>query len=86
MIQILKFSATWCGPCKALTKQLEGVDLPVIHYAVDSDEAEPFIEKYNIRNVPVLVFTDDSGNELKRIVGFVNKQKVIDTYNELQQS
>ena len=43
-----------------------------------------FIEKYNIRNVPVLVFTDDSGNELKRIVGFVNKQKVIDTYNELQ--
>lgn len=84
MIQILKFSATWCGPCKALAKQLEGVDLPIIHYDVDSDEAEPFIEKYNIRNVPVLVFTDDSGNELNRIVGFVNKQKVIDTYNELQ--
>lgn len=85
-MQILKFSATWCGPCRALAKQLEGVDLPIISYDVDSDEAEPFVDKYGIRNVPVLIFVDDSGNELKRIVGATSKQKVIDTYNELEQS
>lgn len=83
MIQILKFGATWCGPCRNLAKQLEGTDLPIINYDVDSEEAEPFIDKYNIRNVPVLIFTDETGTELKRLVGAASKQTIINTYNSL---
>ena len=82
-MKILKFSSDYCMPCKNLAKQLENIDLPIINYNVDTDEAEPFIDKYNIRNVPVLVFIDDNGNELKRLVGAVSKQVVIDTYNQL---
>lgn len=82
MIRIFKFSATWCNPCKALAKQLDGITLPITSY--DVDEHEDLVEKYNIRNVPTLIFVDDADNELKRLVGAVTKQKVIDTYNELQ--
>ena len=82
-MKILKFSSDYCMACKNLAKQLENTDLPIINYNVDTDEAEPLIDKYNIRNVPVLVFIDDNGNELKRIVGAVSKQVVIDTYNQL---
>lgn len=85
-MKILKFGAVWCAPCRNLAKQLEDVDLPIESYDVDSDEAEPLISKYGIRNVPVIVFTDDAGNELKKLVGAISKQKVIDTYNELKQS
>lgn len=83
-MKILKFGAIWCGPCRNLAKQLEDVDLPIESYDVDSDEAEPFIDKYNIRNVPVIVFTDDEGNELKKLVGAISKDKVIETYNTLK--
>lgn len=82
MIKILKFSASWCNPCKALAKQLNGITLPITSY--DVDEHEDLVEKYNIRNVPTLIFVNDADNELKRLVGVVTKQKVIDTYNELQ--
>lgn len=83
-MNILKFSATWCGPCKNLAKQLEDTDLPIINYDVDDESSEEAVSKYGVRNVPVLVFVDDSGTELKRLVGAINKQKVIDTYKELQ--
>lgn len=83
-MQILKFSSVYCAPCRNLAKQLEGIDLPI--QSIDVDEEEELVSKYNIRNIPVLVYIDDEGNELKRLVGAVSKQTIIDTYNELRNS
>lgn len=85
-MQIYKFGATWCGPCKTLSRELEGLNLPIVHYDVDTEEAEPLIEKFGIRNVPVLVFVDKEGNELKKLVGAISKNKVLSTFEELQSS
>ena len=65
---VLQFSATWCGPCKTLTKTLESVipsnlDLPF--GKVDIDEARDLASKFGIRSVPTLVFLS-KGIELKR--------------------
>ena len=68
---VLQFSATWCGPCKTLTKTLETVipnnlDLPF--GKVDIDEARDLASKFAIRSVPTLVFIS-KGIEFGRTMG-----------------
>ena len=37
-MKLLKFHATWCQPCKMLSKVMEGVDLGVPVENIDIDE------------------------------------------------
>lgn len=81
MIQkILKLGAPWCGPCKALDEQLKLVSVPVEHYNVD--ENEEIAGKYNIRNIPVLIFLDENDNEVARKVGMVTATVINDIIKE----
>ncbi len=38
MRKVLKFSASWCGPCKMLSKTIEGIETDVVIEEVDIDE------------------------------------------------
>lgn len=69
-MKILKFSATWCGPCKMLSKTLEGyTDVEIKEIDIDVDRT--LTEKYGIRGVPTLVLLDDNGVELRRRSGMM---------------
>ena len=73
--KIKKFSASWCGPCRVLKQNLEGFTrVPVEEIDVEANTDET--TKYNIRNVPVLVYLDENGNEVDRTVGLVTVQKI----------
>lgn len=76
--KILKFSASWCGPCKMLTKQLEGEELGAPLEEVDVDENTELAKKFNIRGVPTLVLVDGD-TEIKRMSGFATAEKVRET-------
>lgn len=78
--KILKLGAPWCGPCKALDEQLKLISVPVEHYNVD--ENEEIAEKYNIRNIPVLIFLDENDNEVARKVGMVTATTINDIIKE----
>lgn len=63
MKRILKFEAEWCGQCKVLTPILKRVlenhtDITLTTVDIETEE-EPTL-KYNIRNLPTLVFIKDS--------------------------
>lgn len=67
---IQKFGATWCGPCKALDKtlsQVTGVDI----VKFDADDDEDLFTKNNIRNVPTMLFLDESGSVVQRTTGAI---------------
>ena len=68
MKKILKFSASWCGPCKALAMTLEGLDLGVEVEDVDIEENSELAAKFQVRGVPTLVLLED-GEEVKRQTG-----------------
>lgn len=64
-IEVLKFSATWCGPCRVLAQTLKDVD-GITNIDIDKDHETP--KKYGIRSVPTLVFLKD-GKEVHRQSG-----------------
>lgn len=70
---IYKVGAEWCGPCRQLKQELKDFNLvPIIE--IDADENEEFCEKYNIKNIPVLLLCDNNNNVLYRQIGFISKE------------
>ena len=68
MKKILRFTASWCGPCKMLAKNLESVKTEVPIEVVDIDVHPEVATEFGIRGVPTLVMIED-GKENKRLVG-----------------
>lgn len=69
-MKVLKFYASWCGPCKALSSTIENYykgDVPIEN--IDIDANLDMAKKFNIRSVPVCVLVDENGNELRRKSG-----------------
>lgn len=66
--RILRFTASWCGPCKSLAENLERANLNMPIEVIDIDEKESVANEYGIRSVPCLVMLDEN-IEVKRLVG-----------------
>ena len=64
-IEVLKFSASWCGPCRVLAQTLKDVE-GITNIDIDKDMETA--RKYGIRSVPTLVFLKD-GKEVHRQSG-----------------
>ena len=76
---LLDFTATWCGPCKALAPVVEKLaDATVGQLVVgkiDIDEAPKVSARYNVRGAPtILVFRN--GKEAARHVGVTNEKRL----------
>lgn len=75
MKKVLKFHAAWCGPCKTLSKILDGIETDVVIEGVDVDERRDLVAQYKIRGVPTLVMVEDDA-EIKRKVGVVDAEEI----------
>lgn len=67
-MKILRFTASWCQPCKALAKNLEEAKLNIPIEVVDIDVDTDLASDYGIRSIPTLVLIDEN-IEVKRITG-----------------
>jgi len=79
--RVLKFSASWCQPCKMLTNTLKEVQTDVPVSEIDIDENEKIVRDYNIRGVPTLVMLDGN-TEIKRKSGMMMKNELEAWLNE----
>ena len=68
MKRIIRFTASWCGPCKSLAMNLETANLGLPIEVVDIDTHSDVAQEYGIRSVPTLVMLDEN-IEFKRLIG-----------------
>ena len=68
MKRILRFTASWCGPCQGLAVNLETASLDLPIEVIDVDVHNDIAQEYGIRSVPTLVMLDEN-TEIKRLVG-----------------
>ena len=68
MKRLLRFTASWCQPCKTLAENLERANVKMPIEVIDIDVHEDIANQYGIRSVPCLVMLDEN-IEIKRLVG-----------------
>ena len=78
-MEVLRFTASWCQPCKALAQQLEELGLDKDVTVVDIDEQSELAIKYGVRSVPTLVAVNNN-KEVKRLVGIKAKDILLDWF------
>jgi thioredoxin 1 len=62
MLKVLKFSASWCGPCKVqapIFNEVSAAMPDVSFFEVDVDQSSDLAIKYGIRGVPTIVIEKD---------------------------
>lgn len=84
MVTLKKFSAVWCGPCRALApvmNEIKGQFSNVKFEEYDVDEAYDEATKYSIRSVPTVIIEKD-GVEFQRFTGLSSKMAYVNAINE----
>jgi len=84
MVEVKKFYAEWCGPCKVLTPLMENVKTKFTNVKfenVDIDSQFEVAQKYFVRSVPTVIIEKD-GKEVQRMVGVQSEMAYINALNE----
>jgi len=84
MVTVKKFSAVWCGPCRALAPVINEVKSNfsnVKFEEYDVDVAYEEATKYGIRSVPTVII-EKNGVEVERFTGTSSKLAYINAINE----
>lgn len=72
---LVDFYASWCGPCKMISTELEEVESDIEVIKVNVDVYEDIARSYGVMSIPTLILFD-SGKEVKRNVGFMDKNNI----------
>ena len=85
MLEVKKFEADWCGPCKALKPILENVSSKfgnTVNFSyINIDEQFEVAQKYHVRSVPTVII-EKNGVEINRLVGVQSELAYTNTINE----
>jgi thioredoxin-like negative regulator of GroEL len=75
MKKVIRFTASWCQPCKSLSKTLDKINLNLPIDVVDIDEQSDVAIEYGIRSVPTMLIVED-GSVLKRLIGLRTEEEI----------
>lgn len=83
---IIKFTASWCMPCKTLQPILEELSTEyegkIDFYEIDVDEQQELSGMFGIRSVPSVLFIPMQG-EPQMSIGALPKEKFVQAIEEI---
>lgn len=79
---IVDFSATWCGPCKALNPILDEItnEGEIKIFKIDVDANQGLAVEHGIRSIPTLLFFR-KGQLIKQLQGMQNKETILKVFS-----
>ena len=87
MNKVIKFSATWCQPCKAMKPQfvkfqdsLKEEDVEILDLDVDQDHEDA--AKYGVRSIPYTIFIKDD-KVVKALTGVQTASQLSKVFDEV---
>jgi thioredoxin-like negative regulator of GroEL len=80
MKKVLRFTASWCQPCKGLAMNLASVETEVPIEIIDIDYDPDTTTKYMVRGVPTLVMLEDD-KEIRRVSGMKSTKELQEWIN-----
>ena len=81
MKRVIRFTASWCQPCKMLARNLEDITTNIPIENVDIDENQDAAMEYGVRGVPTMIMLDENNTEIKRMVGMQSLKVLEDWFN-----
>ena len=82
-VKVIKFTATWCGPCKVVAPKYEDLAnryTDALFVNIDIDEESSIAKKYDIMSVPTFVVLKDGnvfgtmpGTDMRKLELLVDK-------------
>ena len=85
-MQVLYFTADWCGPCKMFKPVMQQVsqemNVPVNYINVDYDAS--FTQKYSVSSVPTIVIVAPDGTVSFRHSGAMSPQQLRETFSRFR--
>lgn len=85
----IRFTASWCQPCKAYAPIYEEVasETPNIDfYTVDVDEEPQLAQMFGVKSVPTTVFIPKDGSKPSAGAGTIQKEKLNEVISDLLES
>jgi thioredoxin 1 len=91
MIEVIKFSAEWCAPCKAMIPTIESlkkkydaiIESNVSIMSIDIDENPEMASKYKIKSIPTTIFIKNDEVVEKRS-GVLNEAQIEEIIKSLK--
>lgn len=88
MSKVLKFSASWCAPCRAYKPTFDKVSKmdefgDIEFQELDVDENEDLAVKYGIRGVPSTIFINNKGEMVDRLAGLQTEDALVSKIREV---
>jgi thioredoxin 1 len=92
MIEVIKFGADWCGPCRMVAPtveklkakyNVEGSDVQIT--SIDVDQSPEFSREHKIQSIPAFVIRKDGITVAKKI-GVLTQDQLEEEINKLQTS
>lgn len=83
---VIDFWAEWCGPCKVVGPIIDEVSKEykdkVVIGKVDVDNNDEAATKYNIRNIPTILFIKNR-EIVDKVVGITSKKPLVEKIDQL---
>lgn len=73
---LVDFFATWCGPCKMLSPELEDIKDKIQIMKVDIDENLQLCQRYGVMSVPTLIYFKKDGSYIMN-VGYMTSDEIL---------